>query len=206
MNIARSRRNWTPPPTRYFAIKRLFHLVMFFAACAMAGFAWYTYEKQQAAWLTHEVNQPAEVLAKHYARLMGASLENQDAQALAPSLALIAQEAGVISATVYDAQGTVLLTQPNQPTASTANWPAVVHIADITNQTGSVIGYIQIKSDAARQLEIPYELAAMRFQSAGLVAILVFLTGVYSTRWYYRLRPAIKRRITRQKSSAIAPE
>lgn len=202
MRTKDSRRNQREAPERFFAARRLIHTVVLLMTCALAIMAWHKYQQQQTAWLAHEVNQPSAVLARHYARLLAQPMQNDDIQTIERSLTLITQEPGVLSAKVFDAQGKMLFSRRQDTTSeSDRNWPPVVHVADIENQAKRVIGYVQINNDAARQLRKPYELAAMRFESAVMLAIIVFIAGAYCARIYYQLRPMLSRRLYRWFSS-----
>lgn len=202
MRLEESRRKQHEMPERFFAARRLIHTTIMLLTAALAVMAWHKYQEQQTAWLAHEVNQPSAVLARHYARLLTQPMQTGDTQTIEQSMAFITQEPGVISAKIFDAQGKVLFSKQRETEISSPyDWPPVVHVADIVNRAKSVIGYVQINNDAARQLKRPYELAAMRFESAIMLAIIVFIGGAYCARIYYQLRPLLSKKLHQRSSS-----
>ena len=182
----------------YVVMKRLVHTVLLSVAIAVGLGTLLLYQQLQESWLMMETSQPGEPLARQYSKILQPHLQVKDTESLSELLRIMTQENAVIEANVYDSRGQLIAPldsyTPVVSQAYLSKPPPVTHIQDIENDSGQVIGYLRVMVDPAVILGPPRQLARSRLMVLAGCLFIAFVLGIYLTRGFYKLRPAIKSR------------
>jgi len=184
------------PHSMYTAIKRLVHTLIIATAVALAVGLLLMYQKYQAHWIEVQTAQPGTSISRQYAKIVQPAVSNMDRLQIEKLIAIAIEEPEVLSIRVFDAQGRYLAPLPKTDnivslTRSQAIAPST-HVESIVDDSGNLIGYINIHIDTEEVLSNPISLRQQLGFIMSAVIVLALIAGIYITRGFYKFRPWIK--------------
>lgn len=189
---------FTNPHSSYTAFKRIVHMLMFSICIGLIITLFLLFHHYQGQWLNAQTSQPGKALAKQYASLVAAPLQNNDQQTLISMVSKFADDPYVESVDVYNDKGVHLapLAQHNSViTLLKENELApTIYLENVASSEGGVVGYLRVVLDSEKLLVEPMAMRAQQEQLVIVLAILCFILGVYATRAFYKARTFIVER------------
>lgn len=180
------------------AYKRFLHAVVVICVAGLILLSMQLYRQQQQRWLEHDIDEPGDVLARHYAAILAPALGSNNDTLLQHAMATLEAEPAVMQASLFDAQGRQRV--PAYPAAPLpesvrhSEQGLVIHLSDIKNNSGAVIGYLRVVSVPPSINMLPARGGLDMVMMGAIIAIIAFIAGVYIARAFYKLRPFITRR------------
>lgn len=181
----------------YTAFKRIIHTLIAIVVVVLSIGLLLMYQEYQANWLSIQTAQPGTSISRQYAKIIQPALSANNHQQIETLISIAGEEPEVISIQVFDAQGQYLAPLPKADSIITLtrerSTPPNTHVESIYNDTGQVIGYINVHTDTNKVLSKPISLRHQLGYIIVSIMILALICGIYFTRGFYKFRPWIIR-------------
>ena len=197
-NTGNKRNDTTASEQHSQAYKRFLHAVVVICVAGLFLLSIQLYSQQQQRWLEHDINEPGDVLARHYAAMLASALTDENDARLRHAVTTLEAEPAVLQASVFDARGRQRIPDyPSSPLSEAlrqSEQGLVVHLSDIKDENSRVVGYLRVISVSPQTQVLPARGGLDLVMIGAIIAVIAFIGGIYVTRAFYKLRPFITRR------------
>lgn len=186
-------------PSTYSIYKRLANLALAIFGCVICINLWLLSADSSQNWHDKQANQLGRSLSQQGARVLAAALQNGDNAAIQGHLESLSEDPHVVSTSLYDKQGKLVLSTAKQPwllnVLHNPQGTPLVFVEEVKNQDNT-IGYLRILLSEEQVMRYHAEYQQQMYEQILVLILLAAAAGLLGARAFYKFRYRNYQKIT----------